>query len=459
MVRYQLKPLFQIVRFIFGVFVLFSCTASQPPTMISETEPRVVQKIRSQQALLKTILPKTADVAYPITLNPLASFYRSLDRFPGRYTQVNILHLGDSHTAGDQFSGRLRQLFQARFGSAGRGMLPVGKPFPYFRPSNVSLWQSQGWQVSNSRKTSTKGPYGLSGFRIQSADPKQAIRLKMTDGTRFDEIDIEFQRHPKGGTMVVEVDKWPFFEIRTESSRDYVDRHRLTIPGGGSRVKISPKGDGPIKLLSWTFRRNQFGIIYHSHGIVSATINVINQWSRNVVSWEMVWLEPSLIIVAYGTNEGFHDDLNWDEYKQDFQARLALLHRSAPQASIVVVGPPDANRLPRYCQKRQEVDCEPLTPYEIEHYIALRQEKNEQLCRWHPPPKLNVVREIQREVAAEAGYFFWDWSTVMGGACGTHTWSQEKPRLAGKDHVHFSQRGYKLTADALFKALMADYSG
>jgi len=40
----------------------------------------------------------------------------------GRIDRLTILQIGDSHTEADLFSGRLRALFQARFGNAGRGM-------------------------------------------------------------------------------------------------------------------------------------------------------------------------------------------------------------------------------------------------------------------------------------------------------------------------------------------------
>jgi lysophospholipase L1-like esterase len=233
-----------------------------------------------------------------------------------------------------------------------------------------------------------------------------------------------------------------------------VDRYTIQIAGGGHRVKISPKGDGPIELLSWTFKRNKYGVIYHSHGIVGATINVINHWSRNVVSSEIGLLDPSLIIVAFGTNEGFHDDLETGEYARDFQDRLAFLRSAAPHASIVVLGPPDANRLPRFCEKRISFRCFPLTPYEIDNYGELLAQKDERLCRWHPPPKLEVVRKIQQDVAALEGYFFWDWSTVMGGACGIHAWAQQEPPLTYKDHVHLTERGYHISAEALFKEIM-----
>ncbi len=474
MVKHLLYAFFLMALF------LFSCI---PQTAVSdqsgETSPEGVPKKTFQtkpsaKAVASSAKPKTelleAAVLKQIFQSTyfgrkaLAPFYRSLNQLTCCQKPVNILHIGDSHTVGDKFSGRLRQLFQDRFGSGGRGMLPVGKPYHYFQPSNVSISQTKGWEISNSLYKPDNSLYGLSGFRIQSANPNDAITLTMTDGTDFNSIGIEFQRHPNTGTIVVEIgelrgrDRSNPWEIATAAPSQTVGYYTIPVEGGGHQVKISPKGDGPIELLSWTFKRKQSGIIYHSHGIVGATINVINHWNRNVVSSEIGLLDPSLIIVAFGTNEGFHDDLETGEYARDFQARLALLRNAAPQAAIVVVGPPDAARLPSFCEKRISLRCSRLMPNEIEHYLELLADKDERLCRWHPPPKLEAVRKIQREVAVQNSYFFWDWSKVMGGACGIHTWAAEQnPPLSYQDHVHLTERGYHISAEALFKEIMRPY--
>ena len=413
--------------------------------------PRRPQRKLSQE-VINYFPPARQPVKRFSSGNSLRSFFSSVNNLSSSYQPVNILHLGDSHTANDRFSGRLRQLFQRRFGSAGRGMLPVGEPFAYFRPSNVKVSQSRGWKVSNSFTAPRSGPYGLSGFRVRGSRPNQFITLKMTDGTRFDEVDIEFQRQPSNGTILVNIDGRIETEIITYGEQ-YIDHHTISVRGGGRRVKLFPKGDGPIELLSWTFRRNKAGVVYHSHGISGTTVNIINTWSRNVVSWEVGLLNPALIVVVYGTNEGFQNKLDLNKYARNFRARLALLRGSAPQASIVVVGPPDGNRLPRFCKKRKYVGCSPLTSYEINNYRQLLARKNQQLCRWHPPPKLHAVREIQRRISAQEGYFFWDWSKVMDGACGIHAWT--KRGSASKDHVHLTKRGYRASANALFKDIMA----
>ena len=82
---------------------------------------------------------------------PLLPLYRGLLPLEGhaRAAPVVILQIGDSHTANDSFSGRLRELFQARFGDAGRGVLPPGVPYRYYRPARVTV-TSEGWSVVSS---------------------------------------------------------------------------------------------------------------------------------------------------------------------------------------------------------------------------------------------------------------------------------------------------------------------
>jgi hypothetical protein len=61
-------------------------------------------------------------------------------------------------------------------------------------------------------------------------------------------------------------------------------------------------------------------------------------------------------------------------------------------------------------------------------------------------------------VTQSRGHAFWDWSAVMDGECGLHAWATADPPLAFPDHVHLKPEGYRISADALFDALMADYA-
>src|ERR1700681_1171571 len=76
-------------------------------------------------------------------LRPFFVALAGLDQHRAR-RPLRILQVGDSHTANDGFSGRLRERLQDRFGAAGRGWLPAGVPYGYFRPALVAVGES-GW--------------------------------------------------------------------------------------------------------------------------------------------------------------------------------------------------------------------------------------------------------------------------------------------------------------------------
>src|SRR3546814_9816722 len=58
----------------------------------------------------------------------------------------------------------------------------------------------------------------------------------------------------------------------------------LDVPPGSHRLAVSPAGDGPVELLSWTVERNRPGVVLDSHGIVGATVRVAERRSEEHTS-------------------------------------------------------------------------------------------------------------------------------------------------------------------------------
>src|SRR5262249_42631252 len=103
--------------------------------------------------------PTTTRLASPEALAGFFEALAALDARPG--TGVGrVLQIGDSHTANDSLSGRVRERLQARFGAAGRGWLPAGIPFKFYRPQLVSVSES-GWQHYRPADRDAGVPLGL----------------------------------------------------------------------------------------------------------------------------------------------------------------------------------------------------------------------------------------------------------------------------------------------------------
>ena len=378
---------------------------------------------------------------------------------------IVIVQLGDSHTAGDRFSGRLRALFQEEFGAAGRGVLPPGEPFPYFEPTLVSLSQSDGWSPLASFPGNPGGLFGHSGLRLVGGGSNDRLNLASTEPEGFTNVILGVVVQPSGGSFVVAVDGEEIHRQSTGGERVRAGQLDLPVPPGSRWVTLAALGDGPVELLYWGVERNEPGVILDSHGVVGANLGIIETWDTGTVGWGLAQRDPSLVILAYGTNEAFENNLDPAAYAALVDRQLSLIEAAVPDAAILLVGPPDANRLPRACQDGNlretalDFPCAPLTPEERADYAGLfGTGSRAPVCRWHPPPDLAMVRQIQEQVAAAHGHMFWDWSAVMDGACGTHRWLAADPPLAFFDHVHLQPEGYALSADRLFADLMGHYS-
>jgi len=369
---------------------------------------------------------------------------------------VVLVQLGDSHTASDAFTGRLRERLQARFGDGGRGMLPPGEPFDHYAPTGVAVEQSAGWTTARAGRDAVSVPIGLSGFTATSDDPSATVRLVPDPGqpppTR---ASVGLGRRPGGGTLLVTMTPAEgdalTYRVVTDGRTPRLARFDLPPAGPIGALTLRPAGDGPVTIADVTLQRDGPGVVLDSHGLVGATAAVLDAADRLERDRQLAARAPAAILVAFGTNEAFSGLAGRDAYARTFGDAVAALAAAAPEAAVLVIGPPDGNRRRGPCTDGQTAVC--LADPALAADAAAGG-----LCVWSPPADLATVQGVQAGVAADEGWAFWDWSAIMGGACGLHDWAAADPPLAWPDHVHPTPAGYALSADALFDDLMAAYA-
>lgn len=372
-------------------------------------------------------------------LLPLYSALMQLDKRK-REDAVVVLQIGDSHTANDAFSGRMRELFQARFGDAGRGLLPPGIPYRYYKPARVHV-TAKNWTVVSSFDASAAGPFGVSALR-QHADGPAEMTLTADNRGDLDRVAIEVLEQPGGGTVEVEFDNGRHTSFATDATRSTPAWFKLSGTGSLALI-LRARGDGPVDLLAWSVQRRTPGVIYANLGTIGATIDLLGRWDPEIVAAEMARLRPSLIVVAFGTNEAFSSKTDIDHYPTLYAERVRMLHDAVPGAPLLVIGPPDGNREWR--------------PGSTDAGLCGADPNSVRPVLWVEPTNLAAVRDAQRKVADEAGFYFWDWSEAMGGRCAMWRWVKDDPTSAAPDHVHLFAPGYRTTAERLFNELMDGY--
>jgi len=355
---------------------------------------------------------------------------------------IRILQVGDSHTANDSFSGQMRERLQSRFGAAGRGWLPAGVPYKYFQPRLVSVTES-GWRHLRPSTPGEKPPLGLDAVVSKATEADARMSLGSSEADGFDRVAIEFVARPGGEPLTIQVDENPPVRIATAAPKVGVRRSEVLLPKPAHQLQLVAPGAPVLELLGWAVERRRSGIIYENHGSIGATVRLLEKLDPAAVSFELADRKPALIAIAFGTNEGFRDDIDLTDYAARYRAAVSALAKRARGAAILVLGPPDGNRRPAECSG--DAGCNASA------------QANGDSCAWTVPPRLAEIRTVQRRAALRQGWAFWDWSAAMGGACGMHRGLAEVAALAMPDHVHLSKTGYALTADRLFADLMRAY--
>ncbi|MDF3074080.1 MAG: hypothetical protein K0S54_1747 [Alphaproteobacteria bacterium] len=389
----------------------------------------------------------------------LAPFHKALnDLEAGRRQRVVVLQIGDSHTHADHFTQALRERLQSRFGNAGRGHMPTAYSYPDYNPYGVRIQKTGNWTLMNARREDDAGPFGIAGFRLIGNNAADSISLAAD--LPFDEAEIEILAQPGGGSFTVSVDGAALGEVSTNANAVQMRRVPLKLDRPGQSLSVAPRGNGSVELLGWSIWQRQRGVALVSHGVSGATAAIMERFDPAIAAQEVALLDPALIVIAFGTNEGFSMTFQHDAYRQQFAARLAEWRRIAPNAALVVVGPPNALRVPDFCGsagQRDRMACAAPPAQTAAAYYNLLGQRSRLLCRWHEPGPQIEARAIQRQEAARAKALFWDWSQIPAGPCGMDAWARRNPPFVHKDRVHMRPEGYALGGDALYKELMRSY--
>jgi lysophospholipase L1-like esterase len=369
---------------------------------------------------------------------PLLPLYRSLlplETHAGTgTTPVIIVQIGDSHTANDGFSSRMRELFQARFGDAGRGVLPPGVPYRWYRPSRITV-TSDGWSVVSSYG-GDGGPFGITGLR-QHADGPAAMTLSVDEAGDLGRNEVEVLRQPGSGTLDIELDTGARATIATAAPTPQAAWLPVPSTPDGHALTLHARGDAPVDVLAWSVSRNNPGVIYANLGTVGADIELMDAWDQTLVRQDLAHLAPAMMVLEFGTNDGFLDSTDLNAYATAFAARLRALSAAAPHAALLVLGPPDAYR------HRHKDSIAPIACGDP---------------NWTEPPNLGPIRGIERRIAAQEGAYYWDWQAAMGGPCTMLRWATTTPPMAAPDRVHLFAPGYQATAEELFRVIMDGYA-
>ena len=358
--------------------------------------------------------------------------------------RLTILQIGDSHTAADFFSGRVRDKLQEAFGAGGDAFVVPGKPHVGVRSAVFSSDASDDWSYEALQRSDDRKRFHLSGFNALTHHASAALTMRSRNGRAYDYANVSFLAQPGGGRAEVLLDGASAGEVSLDGESGHVVPFAARLKNGQEfhELVVRALDDAGVGVAGVKLGRDGDGVSYLSIGYPGATVQLLQKLDNGNLADDFRDLQPDVVVLAFGTNEGFNDNLDVGLYIQQYEQIVRRLQALRPGLKVVIVGPADAARPSGQCHA--EGVGQHCTSGVVQ---AASSDAGSGNCKFPVPPKLNLVREAQRKLAQKIGAAFWDWSSVQPGPCGAQVWAAANPPLMAHDYVHMTLDGYKQSAD------------
>lgn len=454
-----------------------SCHGTEAREPTPPTSPKVSRaptpkptppKPKPAPAATKPTIEETTPSALEDPRGELTRFFAALRKAENkdRDGRVLISQFGDSHTAGDGLTRRMRHRLQARFGNAGRGFLLPGKPLKHYYQRDVRYGSKGKWRCEQGWRTSATGPFGLGAVRVHSEKKNASLFVESCSSCSnksVDTFELFYAKHPSGGRLEVRLDEGRWRQLATKTNRaDPVGAyHVIKARGRRHKLTLRPVGDGPVNLYGVVMERKQPGVVVDSLGVVGARAKHLHALDWKVLSEQLKRRDPRLVVLQYGTNEAYLKAVSPSLLEKRYVELIGRIRKAAPSASILILGPPDVGmrRLPyKVCKKWNRKRAKLVAKFlAANKEPPAPDEAMTQGCRYHTPATLTKIIAAQRAAARKTGVAFFDSLAAMGGSEMMDAFHQRAEPVAYRDRVHFTGKGAAWWADLLLDQMLGAY--
>jgi lysophospholipase L1-like esterase len=337
---------------------------------------------------------------------------------------------GDSHVAGGPLAATLMQTLRDNGHSVGAHLLP-----PTMGRANVDLPGLRDFCIGSDWTTQ------LAYTSTSSTDTGPALATRSVDAGRSSYLWLDL----RNAALEPEVNEVQLIYRSTAgASLSYVIDNGRTATvrlGATSTPSVVTFGaHGLVSTLKLNVSAGKFtllGVLLNRRREPDITLDVFGIPSATVKGWANIEprsLRQALhgvrydgVVLEYGTNEGADADFDPGRYSALLDRALHNLRQVFPDASCVLVGPPDRGVL-----KNQNGAHPPFLSYARVH---------------------QRIEQIQQRVGSRFRCEAWNWQDLMGGPGGSYGWARSNPSLMGRDLIHLSPDGYRLTGRSLARSL------
>ena len=367
----------------------------------------------------------------------LFGFFSALTNAIKENEKINICHYGDSQIEGDRMTAFIRQRLQTQFGGAGPGLIPAINvyntiSFRHQYSPNFNRKILFGKEKLNSNR------YGL----MLSSAVFEVDSLKALQGIPT-EAWIELSPSPVAYSRCKAYNNLSFFynscnspcsievynkgELLTKDSLisdDLAHVFKWRFSSTPEQLKIVLKStESPI--INGVSIEGDIGVQMSNIAMRGSSGTSFGAVDNKSMSFMHKELNTKLIILQFGGNSVpfFKDSSAVRGYAYRFRKQIKYIQFCAPNSAIIVIGPSDM------AQYKEGI----YSTYEFLPY-CVQQMKSQSL---------------------KAGASYWDLYDAMGGKNSMFAWVNNG--LAGKDYIHFSNKGASKASQLFYDALISTY--
>lgn len=413
----------------------------------------------------------------------LAPFFNYLKTTEsGKKQKIHITHIGDSHIQADFVSAKSRELWFAKYGSGGRGLLFPFRAAKTNGPFDYKDRSSTYFEAKRNVFPQRPMEIGVSGITIgtSGAFAQEILLHNKSEENAIASFQVFYNKSMCAPKVVATTDTnyvleaFLAEEYYTVQSGDYLGKiaakYKCSVKQimawnnlSNTRIDVGDKliikkseqlqlpEALPLEEPKWTGNawvlpknkefyhllitsnqecagRTELHGIYVENGletgVVFNTIGVNGAHFKhyNLSSLfleEMKQIPTELFIVSLGTNESLDPNMNQSVIENEAITFISNLKKIHPEASILLTTNPYA------FQKKQANS------------------------------KCTLVQESLVKVAKQMQVAYWDFYSVMGGEESTKQWNSVG--YAQRDLIHLTQKGYELQGELLFNAIQEAY--
>lgn len=372
----------------------------------------------------------------------------ALDRFFAKLMKVEnqepgaiarIVYYGDSIVASDFVTGKLRRLYQTRFGDAGHGYAIAANAFPGWFHIDVARKASTGWKTSRCiGPYADDGMYGLGCVSFTARKPDEWFSMGTADrdewGRKVSRFELEYMGQPGGGAVDLIVDGQKHASLSTEAPEKDVKWHTVTVPDGPHTLEVRTTSDAPVRLFGMRTERDVPGITLSALGITGARARFLDKQDDGHWAKVLAAAKPDLVVLAFGSNEITDGMIYLDDkgqkvkdamgaYEESLRKVMQQIEAACPEASTMLVAPPDM--------------------------------ASKDASQGHSRVQVGVIVNRQKAAAKAEGWALFDQFSAMGGSGSMWNWMQAG--LGNSDMFHPTGSGGNVLGKMQYQAVMEAY--